>query len=411
MSSWLLPLLGASLVLGAMADVFLTVLYARGGVGLISPSLSSGLWQLFRRAAGLLRHEHRGWLLSLTGPTLLVAMVLTWAFLLAAGFALIAWPGLGTGIQASQGPTPTDFWAALYYSGFNLTTLGVGDLVPKTSFYRILAVLEAGIGFSVFTLTLTYFMSVYSALIRRNTLALLLDQMSGGSGDAAELLARLGAGGDFGPARPEVTTIATEVLSLLEAHHSYPVLHYFRRREPAFAMARVALVVLDAASLARSALDPKHHRSFVRSASIQALWGSGLQLLAGTQGFVPREGSRQNRRDRGSQAAGDEHRWRARFAAAVRRLQEEGTVASGSPEAGADEYVAHRRLWNQEIWGLARYMDHEWAEIAPHETRLASADAPGRTPQVEPAGTGGMDPEGSGRVAAGRSPTDTLNGE
>ena len=412
MSNWLLQLAGGSLVAAAAADVFLTVLYARGGVGLISPFLSRGLWRLFRSVAQLLPRDHRGGLLSFAGPSLLVVTVVTWACLLASGFALIVWPGLGTGVQASQGPTPTDFWTAFYYSGYSLTTLGVGDLVPKTSFYRVLTVLEAGIGFSVFTLALTYFMSVYSALIRRNTLALLLHQMSSRSGDAAELLARLGPGGDFAPARPEITTIATEVLSLLEAHHSYPVLHYFRREEPTFAMARITLMVLDSASLARTALDGEHHRSFVRSGSIEALWGSGLRLLAGTRGFVPRHGHRRGQPDGEAPAADDECRWRARFAAAVQRLQEDGVLTRGAARDGSDEYVALRRLWDSEVRGLARHMAYGVTEIAPHETNLASTGARQQVRPAEPEKTGRTGLAEPGRAAAdGSRPCGTENGE
>ena len=110
--------------------------------------------------------DRRGGLLSSAGPSLLAVTVVTRIFLLALGFPLIVWLGLGTGVQASQGPTLTDFWTAFYYSSYSLTTLGVGDLVPETSLYRILTVPETGIGFSVFTLALAYFMSVYMKYCR-----------------------------------------------------------------------------------------------------------------------------------------------------------------------------------------------------------------------------------------------------
>ena len=364
MSGWLLNLGGVSLVLLTVTDIFLTVLHARGGAGILSPALSTSVWGVFRRSAQLLPQRYSSAILSFAGPSLLVATVLTWALLLAVGFAFIIWPGLGTGVTASQGPTPTDFWTALYYSGYSLTTLGIGDLAPKTSFYRLLTILEAGIGFSVFTLTLTYFMSVYGVLTRRNTLATLLDQMSGGSGDAAELLARLGPNGDFSPSRSDVTHVANEVLALLEAHHAYPVLHYFRRESPSYAMARVALVALDTASLARSALDDEHHRTFVWSAATEALWGSGMKLLSGTQSFVPREGH----------VANDEFSWRARFSSAVQRLQEAGiSIAPDAAQGGVERYLALRGLWDGDVRGLAAAMEHNWTEIAPHEVRLSSA--------------------------------------
>ncbi len=126
-------------------------------------------------------------------PSLLVATVAMWISLLILGFALIFWPALGNQIRMETGSTPTDFATAIYYSGYALTTLGTGEITTQTSTYRLLMVLEAVIGFSVLTMTLTYFSSVYSHLIERNTFALSIHHRTAKTADAAELLARIGA--------------------------------------------------------------------------------------------------------------------------------------------------------------------------------------------------------------------------
>ena len=46
------------------------------------------------------------------------------------------------------------------------------------------------------------------------------------------MVVRLGADGNFSGARQEVEQIARDLLQLLESHHSYPVLHYFRFQKP-----------------------------------------------------------------------------------------------------------------------------------------------------------------------------------
>ena len=114
----------------------------------------------------------------------------------------------------------------------------------------------------------------------------------------------------------------------IEAHHSYPALHYFRRQETCFAMARIVLLVLDTASIARTALDGARFHSFVQSASIEALWGSGLRLLTGVRQIVPQRSAGADRQDR--------------------------TGSSG----------------DEELRGLAGYMAYAWSEIAPHEEQL-----------------------------------------
>lgn len=270
--AFLLQSAGAGLMLLALVDVFLTVLYARSGAGLITPRLNNLIWRMMRAVAP--SHEPaRGKLLSFGGPLLLVLTVAVWVVLLFTGAALLAWPELGAGIEDTNGATETDFVTALYYGGYSLTTLGTGNLVPRTGALKILMVVQALVGFSFVTLTITYFMSVYAALLRRNTLAQALHHLSAGSGDAAEILTRLGPDGDFRPGSGHLADTALNVIDLLESHHLYPVLHYFRMSDARYAMSRICLLALDTACLAQTVLGPKH-RNFAHSAAVQMLWGA-----------------------------------------------------------------------------------------------------------------------------------------
>ncbi len=68
---WLAQVIGTGLVLLAIADIYMTVLYPRGDKGIVSLPLSRGLWQLFRLIAGA-TPRNRNSILSYMGPTLLV---------------------------------------------------------------------------------------------------------------------------------------------------------------------------------------------------------------------------------------------------------------------------------------------------------------------------------------------------
>ena len=221
--SWLFAILGWGLVSLALSDIFFTILYPRTHKGVLSVAVSRGLWWLFQQCAANVLRPHRDELLSYSGPTILVAIVIVWISLLMGGFALIVFPHLGGSIGATSGATPTDFATALYYSGHALTTLETGDIVPKTSFFRLLLILEAVVGLTSLTLTLTYFQSVYNALIRRNAFALSLHHRCAGTADAAELLSRLGAGNNFENARADIADMADELQNLLESDHTYPM--------------------------------------------------------------------------------------------------------------------------------------------------------------------------------------------
>jgi hypothetical protein len=65
---------GAFLMLAVLLDVFLTVLYARVGTGILSHKLARLTWQLFRL---LPAGRYRPTVLSFCGPAILVLLVLT----------------------------------------------------------------------------------------------------------------------------------------------------------------------------------------------------------------------------------------------------------------------------------------------------------------------------------------------
>ena len=341
---------GAALIVIALVDVFLTVLYARMEVSLLTPRLYRATWSLMKAVSPRSR-TRRDRFLSFAGPLMLVETLVLWGALLVVGFALISWPVLGSDIQASSGPTPTDFLSAVYYSGYAFTTLGTGDLVPQSSAYRLLMVFQAWVGFSVLTLILTYLMSVFSALVRRNTFAQTLHHLTSGTGQPAKLVSGLLTGQpDRG--RGELATLGSGMLNLLESHHSYPVLHYFRMSDARYAMSRTAFVVMESATLIRSVLGP-NFRPVRESAAVSLLWGSGSDLLEQTsKSLLKREAPNTARDDRSS------------FEAA-RRIFDIAGVESDSKEDALQAYSKMREPWFASVAAFAEQMAYDLSEIIP----------------------------------------------
>jgi hypothetical protein len=363
-------IVGTVLVLTVLIDIYLAVLYPRSGKGWLGVRLRRRIWRIFRlvvrnplyKSLGL-RASFTQSLLSYSGPTILVTVVFVWVLLLLVGFALIFWAALGTEIQASEGATPTDFATAFYLSGYTLTTLGMGDVLPKTATYRLLVILEASLGFSVFTLTITYLLAVYSALTQRNIFALSLHHRTSETGDALEMLARYGIGGDFVQAREEISNISLNLLTLLESHHAYPVVHYFRFRESYYALSRIVLIAMDTASLLKSVLNEERYRWLINSTAVAELSGGGLHLLSElAKSFLPEH--------RYCQGDPSDLLLRERYYQAVNRLRQEGVEITANLEAGADLYVSLRRQWEPHVRAIAGYMAYDWHEIAPYERDL-----------------------------------------
>src|SRR6185312_11848949 len=88
---------GLCLLLVILVDIFLTVLYARAGSGLIAPHFERLFWRFIRRIStvSIRRREH---ILSLGGPLLVVAAVAMWFVGLSVGAGLVIHPALGSGV-------------------------------------------------------------------------------------------------------------------------------------------------------------------------------------------------------------------------------------------------------------------------------------------------------------------------
>lgn len=162
-----LTLLGSALVVGTLRDVF-HQLFLPSSTGSASATLIRAIWRVFRWFAA-----RRPTALPLAGPFAVVAVIVGWAAGLAFGWALIYWPHLGENFLFQTGLDPqaqTGFGDALYLSLVTLFTLGYGDIVPTSGPLRLLAPIEAMLGFGLVTAGITWVLSIYPAIIRRRTL-------------------------------------------------------------------------------------------------------------------------------------------------------------------------------------------------------------------------------------------------
>ena len=361
MHDWIEQAIGVLLLLILLLDVFLTVLYARIGTGIISGRVAHLVWRLFLWGSRPFAH-HRGRILSFCGPVILVVGVLVWAFGLTFGSALILHPLLGMSIRATAGPTPTDFVTALFVAGSSISVVGASDFTPHTGPTRMLFLFNSLIGMSVLSLILTYLMQVYTALRERNVLGFKVQLLSADTGDAAELVAGLGPEGQFSGGYTNLADMAVEMTSVKEAHHFYPVLFYFRFVYAHYSVSRVVLMGLDTVTLIKSALDDRQFAWLKESASVAHL-ARVCMVLATTleDTFVPGGAPRRNR----DIDVETRDRWRRRYFAALKRFRQVGIQTIEDEEAGAEAYVVLRAGWERHIATLAPCMAYAIEEIDP----------------------------------------------
>jgi hypothetical protein len=358
----MIQLVGFSLVALALVDVFLTVLYARIGTGLIAPLIARGMWWLFKRL-GKLFPRRCTQILSFGAPITLVVTAAVWVQATIFGFALILLPGLSNGgIVAQDGQTPTDFFTAYYYSGDTLTTVGNGDLNAKGRFYMLLTVFISIVGMSLITLTVTYLLEIYSALHRRNAFAVSLHHETAATGDAVEKVMALGPKGDFEGARADIQNIASRLVDLYETHHFFWILTYFRFPETFYALSRVLLVAMEIVTIIRTALSEKRYGALIRCGPVTEVWNSGMHLLTHfADVYLPRPPSHVP----GELDETREQLWRLRYREIVMKLRGAGIETTEDPEAGEMQYVSMRKEWDRYVRGFAHYMMHTVDEIDP----------------------------------------------
>lgn len=228
---WLATGAGTALVVLLAVDAFLTLLHASSGAGPYTAMQNRAIWSMARalaRVAGPLRRPA----LSLAAPAMALATPLGWLLLLTVGFALLYLPVVDH--FPAQPPVEVPSWlTSLYYSAYLTTTLGLGDVVPRGGLWRMATVLQAGLGFALFSGSITYILTIYRRYTDEASLALRLHGLFSGEGGEEAPAARDPSGSEPTSAYAEpagdwlALDLAAAVSSVNVAHHQYPILHYF----------------------------------------------------------------------------------------------------------------------------------------------------------------------------------------
>ena len=213
--------IAVALLVLLLADVFFTVFDAEGRGGPLNRVQNRLLWRLFRVAAG----ESRA-MLALAAPLMAVVTLASWVAILVAAFAIAYYPFIDS-FLVSPGQTRSSWSESIYYSGYTAATLGFGDIVPDLPWLRILAPVEAFLGFALLSVSVTYLLAVYRELLGVQTIAVSLDAYV-----KAGLLEHLDRPEPDPQAARFLESSSLALLHALGAHFQYPVLHYFRPREP-----------------------------------------------------------------------------------------------------------------------------------------------------------------------------------
>ncbi|WP_250471391.1 hypothetical protein [Caballeronia sp. GAFFF1] len=350
---------GAAIMICTLADIFLTILYARVGrgrarrlgAGLISLAIAQGVWAAFRRLP--MKDGPKREALSFAGPLILVLLLVTWTLCLTLGDALLLWPALGDSVRSSSGPTPTGFMAAVYAAATSLSITGSSDFIPHTNAYRMIYLTDSFIGTAVVTLTLSYLLQLYGALQRQNTLGQQLFFLTRETGDAVELIQGLAVGQHPETAYSMLADAAQSLSSVHESLRIYPITFFFRYPEPHFSLAAISFMALETVSLLRACLSDEASDLLKHGGAVEVLWRAALATLDTLDGAYVHSGRRLRRC--GAELNDDTRAaWADHFGRAAQALRAAG-LKQLIDDGGADEYVRQRAVWNGLVMSIAQY--------------------------------------------------------
>lgn len=249
----LLTIVSVLLIFALLLDAFETVVLPRRVVRRIR--LARGFYRItWIPSAAIARRikskRRRESYLGFFGPLSLIMLLSVWAVGLIFGFGVLHW-ALGSRLNISDGQADLGWY--LYFSGTTFFTLGYGDVTTVGTLARVLAILEAGLGFGFLALVIGYLPVIYQAFSRREASITLLDARAGSPPSAAELLRR------HGQNVAELDRLLYDwerwAAELMESHLSYPVLCYYRSQHNNQSWLTALTAVLDASALVMVGVD------------------------------------------------------------------------------------------------------------------------------------------------------------
>ncbi|WAN10828.1 potassium channel family protein [Stutzerimonas balearica] len=263
-------LLGLLLFLFTAMDITKTTLSTRGG-GLLTNAVARSVRACFFVAAGR-RGESR--LLEYSGQCVLLAVLASWILALWASLFLVLASSPGS-VISSNTRMPADLLETLYYAGFTLSTLGVGDYVAAGDGWRVLSSAAAFCGLTFITAAITYIVPVLSAVNLQNQLGLLINSLGR---SPQELLINSWNGADFSGFYNNADKLRELLVQHTLNHHAYPVIHCFHNCDAQRSVVP-ALVILDEAVRMLESLPPEVPQNSLKRRMLRKALDRHIEML------------------------------------------------------------------------------------------------------------------------------------
>jgi hypothetical protein len=211
--------LGIILLIITAADLISTSLSVRGA-GFLTRRLSKSIWStllIINKKMG------RKKVLQFGGAIILVSILINWLLLiwLSASLLFISSPNSLMNVETNSTTTVVN---KIFYTGYTLSTLGLGDIEPEGDFWDILTAILSFTGLILISIAITFLIPVVSAEITKRKISVNINTLGG---SVEEILLNYWNGKDFKELEQPFIPLIDSIILHAQNHKAYSVLHYF----------------------------------------------------------------------------------------------------------------------------------------------------------------------------------------
>ena len=216
MEATLYLVLGIIILLVTFYDFFYTTLSA-SGAAFVTKYVSIFLHRVLLAASKLFGRK----VFSLSGVWINLPMLFLWLLLFWIGLFLV-FSYNPEGVVSSSGKIASAV-ERFYFTGYIFSTMGLGNFKPVTPFFEVLTSTFSFLGFIVITTSMTYFISVSSAVIEKRSISLLIRNIGKNPPEVVNNLLETKA-----PLRgQQFSTLQQFIDKHSNNHQSFPVIHFY----------------------------------------------------------------------------------------------------------------------------------------------------------------------------------------
>ena len=210
---------GILLTFWGLIEGLWTTLWIDGNSAPVTSRFTTFIWKIFR----LLFSPQNDRKLSLAGPVILITTVVLWIASIWLGWTLIFYSSPQS-LQAGSSSSPTGFTDFMWFTSYNMFTVGNGDYSPGNDIWQVISSLISLTGMTMVTLSITYVLQVISAVTAKRSIA---GQITSIGKTAEEFVAKQWTGEGFGAIELQLDSLSQQLATNNEQHLAFPILHYY----------------------------------------------------------------------------------------------------------------------------------------------------------------------------------------